>query len=339
MTLSLAGAWYRRWEEDPLGDAQGADRTTFVQWTQASKSGVYVDLRLPNVLQSKRPRRPSALAANGSILDSDERLGNDELSFLLRQKSFAGILQVTFGDATKGAALNSDTILAELAASKDPSVIPLCTCVWRRNIDFQPPTGNLDVGVCVSEPRRDDGSTFLRETGQDASYAEGWLRSANTEKGPFCALELLSENGMTGARKGFWVRAGNRFAYAIGRPTTKEAAIALNCAENSHMLQHCIGKSIEEAVKELTTDTVEMMRLIGSYVAVTGEVGPTGSWIIQHSTSPDLVGCLLFGEESDTICCSVLQGSWMVGCEIEQRVLTRSNMPPVTRVWKVVEMS
>ena len=73
-TQPVAGVWKRLWEEDPLGDSEGADRDTLVLWTQAPKSGIYVDIRLPfgspgRSLQDARAAgyklNPSALEAKG----------------------------------------------------------------------------------------------------------------------------------------------------------------------------------------------------------------------------------------------------------------------------------
>lgn len=151
------------------------------------------------------------------------------MDIILRQKSFAGIIDYKAGDTTSsGDAVKKDEILAKLAAERkeDAKGSTLCTCFWRRDIDYQPPSGGLDIGVCASQVlAEEDGSVLLRETGDDASYAEGWFRLPHTNKGPFMALELLEEDGKAG-RVGYWVRSGNRFAYAIGRPKDPEAEYA-----------------------------------------------------------------------------------------------------------------
>lgn len=343
----VAGVWQREWEEDPLGDAAGADRDTLVLWTQSSESGIYVDIRLPKdspgrSLEASRSVGiepcPRAIAAKGVTSPSTkEKLASSrQLDLIVRQKSFAGQLEYKAGDTTSsGEALAKDTILAELANSKK-SVIGLCTCFWRRDLDYQPPSGGLDIGVCASEESpRSDGSLLLRETGEDASYAEGWLRLPGTEKGPFAAMELVSENGIVGARRGYFVRAGNRFAYAIGRPLTADAAKSLGCPEASALVATSVGKSLSDAVKELTPSENDMLGVIGSYVGLTGEV-VNDVYTILHSTNPELVGCTLFGGPSASadLCCSTLRGTVAVGNEIEQ-VLAGGE----TRVWKVVELT
>jgi hypothetical protein len=112
MSLPVAGVWQREWEEDPLGDSQGADRDTLVLWTQSRDSGIYVDLRLPlgspgRSLEAARGAgihpRPSALAAT-SMGQQDKLVAAAEglLDLLLAQKSFAGVIQYSVGDTTSG---------------------------------------------------------------------------------------------------------------------------------------------------------------------------------------------------------------------------------------------
>ena len=202
-----------------------------------------------------------------------------DISILARQKSFAGVLTYTLGDASagelKGMALAKDPVLRELASCHDPPpIIPLCTCYWRRDIDYQPPSTNLDVGICVSSsPRMDHtGSIDFRETGQDGSYAEGWWhRLEHTKDGPFMALELMEERKNGTKRIGYWIRAGNRFAYAIGRPFVEGGSIA--------PLNDMVGQTLQEALADLSEE--KQLALLGNYVAVAGEIeDETQSWRI-----------------------------------------------------------
>jgi hypothetical protein len=158
----MAGVWQRLWEEDPIGDSLGADRETLVLWTQAPLSGLYVDLRVPKSSPGRSLElaqtagfvpRPSALEARGSPFESGSFEEQILLaSVLFRQKSFAGMLEYTVGDTTSGEALSKDTLLAQIAANTNSDgVLPLCTCFWKREIDYQPPSGGLDIGVCASE--------------------------------------------------------------------------------------------------------------------------------------------------------------------------------------------
>ena len=240
-TTSVAGLWKRLTEEDPIGDTANADRNTTVLWTQSATSGIYVDIRLPKdspglSLQSAKdfPKRPGALAGG-----MDYKLLASHLDVLTRQKSFAGVLDVKVGDTTDGQALAKDAVLKKLA--DDPkALIPLCVCFWRRDLDYQPPTGGLDVGVCASAAAVTDGHLLLRETGDDASYAEDWSRPVTTSEGPFMALQLVDDDN----RVGYWVRAADCFAYAVGRPTSTEAG-------SSARVRECVGKSLAEAAQEL----------------------------------------------------------------------------------------
>jgi len=337
----VAGVWSREWEQDPLGDEANGDRTTLVLWIQSALSGVYIDLRLPltspGLSQTSAQAagivpRPSAIAGVGLSTDAKTSLlsKQDLVDALVRQKSFAGHLKFEFGDKTDSKeALKKDPILASLAAQKS-AIIPLCTCFWRREFDIQPPVGSLDIGVCASEVSpRSDGSLFMRETGQHGSYAEGWVRQANTERGPFLALQLVQEehDGMQATRKGFFVRAGNQFAYAVGRPTNNKLSVEL---------QFAVEKSLAEAVSRWDNESI-LDIAIGTYIALAGEVVDT-YWMIRHSTQPELVGCKLVGDlETDNLCCSNFRKigeMCQIGDQLEQ-VLCGGGV----RRWKIDEVS
>lgn len=366
-SLSVAGVWQRRWEQDPLGgDAENADTTTLVLWTQSPESGIYVDLRFPQgapgrskeaALQAGYTECPQALEGTGLSVPIGEAASAPPIELLTKQKSFAGILKFSWGDTTEsGEALAKDTELADLAAEA-PSIrgaLPLCTCFWRRNIDFQPPTGSLDIGVCASgAPNAEDGSIDLRETGDDGSYAELWHRLPGSNDGPFLALELISENDFD--RVGYWVRTGNFFAYAVGRPKTPNAATSLGCHAKSGDIESAVGKSLLEAVTYLESEANNQIQLIGSYIAMAGvveqvaiESSPkTWMWKIQHSTDPALVGCLLVGSRSEELCCSTItaedaSGSTkatneiVIGDILSQFIVGNEGR---VRKWKVVEIS
>lgn len=349
-TQPVAGVWKRLWEEDPLGDADTADRTTLVLWTQSPHSGIYVDLRLPQGAPGRSLAEaraagfeplPSALEARGLSIDPS-KLSDELVDSLYRQKSFAGQLQYTVGDTTSGEALAKDAPLAQLAenaeSDKDSGALGLCTCFWRRDIDYQPPSGGLDVGVCASSPPNADGSIDLRETGDDASYAEGWHRLPGSADGPSFAMKLLSENGVE--RTGLWVRMGDQFAYAVGRPKEPETARTLGCHEECASVQNCVGKSLAEVAKSITTDIAKQMQIVVSYVAVYGHVSKEADWTILHSTDPRLVGCCLVGSALNDICCSILSvdgGKKKLDAgDIVYQSLVGSN--GVVRKWEVAEM-
>ena len=346
--LPIAGVWLRKFEEDPLGDETGADLSTLVFWTQSARSGLYVDIRLPlgspgrSIEEAQKAGivpRPSAITANGFSDDAKERLQQQKslVDIILRQKSFAGQIIYKVGDTTSsGEAVKKDQILAKLAAERetDSKGLSLCTCFWRRDIDYQPPSGGLDVGVCASEQGADDGSVLLRETGDDASYAEGWFRLPHTDKGPFMALELLEEDGKAGCRVGFWVRAGARFAYAIGRPGTFEAESALKIYKGSHSISSCVGQMLSEAVSSMSENPSEMLDIAGSYLCACGKINSEQTWIINHSTNPELVGCSIVGNlEKQNLCCSQITPTDENSKEVEQ-VLAGG----LKRRWRIVEL-
>jgi hypothetical protein len=290
-------------------------------------------------------------------------LSDDDMTLLLNQKSFAGTLHFSWGDTTEShEALAHDVILAQLAqTSASSAALPLCTCVWQRDIDFRPPTGGLDIGVCAAGPAHSDGSVDMRETGADASYAEGWHRLSGSEQGPVWACQLVHENGVN--RPGFWIRTGPFFAYAIGRPNDEESARTLHCTIQSSHVQACVGKTLDEAVQEAGWG----LDVVGSYVAVWGVVtttttttapdddsGPPSTrtvWNIHHSTDPSLVGCELFGP--GTFSCSTLTldddtGSssteFSTGSIFTQKVGSHNDGgddddDECIRTWKVIEIS
>ncbi len=343
-TETVAGVWQRQFEEDPIGDVANADRDTLVFWTQAPKSGIYVDIRLPKGSLGRNDRtvvvqkHPLALQAHGMSLDD---VSTEDLSILLRQKSFAGTLEFSLGDTTETKeALAKDSVLVDLAeaAADNPGALPLCTCFWKREIDYQPPSGGLDIGVCASAPPNSDGSIHLRETGDDGSYAEGWHRLVGSEHGPYFACQLLTENGMD--RRGYWVRTGNYFAYAVGRPKDATTAEILACSSKSQQIQGCVGTSLGQAVQDLVgSDSQEQLSLLGTYVCVFGEIVSTedgSEWNILHSTDPRLVGCKLLGSTPD--CCSTI--TWESSERLQQGDLLCQTVELATciRQWQVLEV-
>jgi hypothetical protein len=265
-----------------------------------------------------------------------------------------------------GQALKKDKILADLARQISPDGddddagrVGLCTLFWRRDLDFQPPSGGLDIGVCASgipTATDKDGSILLRETGDDASYAEGWRRLPGTSTGPFMALELVSENGHE--RSGYWVRAGNHFGYAVGRPKDAAAAAALHCSSCAATIHERVGVSLEHATQPMLSRShpEQALDAVASYLCVAGDINDaTGQWRILHSTNPELVGCLLVqhqnnsndggdsNEADDFLCCSRLvsrdAASLSVVGETVYQILQDDNGADVTRQWKIAELT
>eukprot|EP00977_Amphora_coffeiformis_P017237 scaffold5532_cov180-Amphora_coffeaeformis.AAC.4 len=361
-TAPFAGVWHRLLEEaPPLGQGGVQDRSTIVLWTQ-SECSMYVDLRLPqghpgrpDMIHQRLPARPSALSANGYSQQAKKALSQDAqlYSALLQQQSFAGVLTVTKDDTTPHqVAVKEDPVLKQLSsstiASSCPSVLPpLFTCHWERRIDCQPPATRLDIGVCAPQlPPLANGSILLRETGDDASYAEDWLllgtESGSSSSGSNMAATLVTENGVE--RPGYWVWTNNRFAYAIGYPTTEEDCKSLNVpVEVAQVKQATAGQTLKELLpKILDGDQSATLDVLGSYVAVAGTVTThqdgTRDWIIQYSTHAELVGCSLLtegkdGEDPD----SLRSCSWMEhwdATDLQQHVRSE-NGKSLVRIWKV----
>lgn len=354
-TSTVAGLWERLIEEDPIGDTANADRDTTVLWTQSSESGIYVDLRLPKTSPGLSVEaaqagnivpRPSALTGtlSSSNTDNTEAL-LPHLPVLLQQKGFAGVLTITAGDTkSNGRATAADATLQRLA-NDAKALIPLCTCFWRRDVDYQPPTGDLDIGICASASSLDATQhLLLRETGADASYAEDWSRPQSTAKGPFMALELVdNDDSNDNGRKGYWVRAGDCFAYAVGRPTKGGGGI-----------HTCVGKSLAEATQMLApnngVDDKERLALLVSYVSVAGRIHTAEAgkeeWRIECALNPELVGCILVAPAAgqttnwDLLCCRLEKVNDMNrASEYVEQVMVDDQGQEVRRTWKVVELT
>jgi hypothetical protein len=313
----------------------------------------------------------AAAAAIAFILQDDQesttkgQQQQQQRHVLLSQKSFAGRLTMAWGATTIRSHNNNSnddddddnnnvshktlemlqTIDPHLgllwSQSQDAAAIPLCTCYWKRQIDYRPPSGGLDVGICISTTNKmeDDGSVEIRETGEDGSYAEGWYRLPGTASGPFMALELCTDQGVS--RNGYWVRAGNRFAYAIGRPNTEESCRTLNCEPGSSLLSSQIGRSLDDVISDNHDNNVDPIRQVLSYVAVVGTIQEDdGSWLIESSSRPDLVGCTLIDKNPGPFTCSILTHKETVGNDMYVTQVSKNTETNSTwhRVWKVCEI-
>ena len=153
------------------------------------------------------------------------------------------------------------------------------------------------------------------------------------------ALELVTSGDE--ARRGYWVRVGSKFAYAVGRPTSRDAAVAFGCPEQSCDIQNCVGKSLQDVLPELAKNESDILDILGSYVGVAGEIDSTGKWMIQHSTQPELVGCNLVGSPRDEHCCSTLSDATTSpdGHQVMEQTVRLENSRVLTRKWNVMELS
>ena len=367
-TKKVAGVWHRVFEQSPLGtaDGTGMDRDTLVLWTQAPASGIYVDLRLPfqspgrndyykSISNEKDASlfvpRSSALAARGYSHEHKTKIlasktSPNLLDVLLDQQSFAGVLDCQPGDTTKTKeALQKDFVLKEIVESNscktNEDSVGLCTCFWRRDIDCQPDSTRLDIGVCASQAPFMDGSLLMRETGDDASYAEGWHRLAGTNEGPFMALELVREDGI--ARTGYWVRAANRFAYAVGYPASQEAAKALWIPPEASKIKSFVGQTLKQAMEkmDLMGDKEKVLDIAGSYLALAGEITDQGEWIIRNSTNPEILGCHLVqtGDGLTSLFCSTMNYDGDNNNLVQQLIPNEDTCSTIKREWKIVEIA
>jgi hypothetical protein len=113
-----------------------------------------------------------------------------QLCWLARQQGFAGITAVT-GDQ----------------------------CVWKRVIDFQPPSGKRDIASMQFA-----SSDKLLEYGIEDAYSETWERVADDKNEHCIALQQLVRSGV--AEPGSYLLvSGNHFIHARNRP----AALAQLC--------------------------------------------------------------------------------------------------------------
>lgn len=291
----LVGVWQRAFEEFPLNSGN-FDRTTLVLWIQAP-CGLFIDLRIPRAGQEEpfqtstdsRPN-PAALSANGTSRPYDAAVTH----LLLQQQSFAGHLHcstIAAVDTAAETALDRDGILRSLPA-------PYIRCYWERRVDRQPPAERLDVGICAIQRSLVDGTQTMRETGDDGSYAEEWIRLAGTNHSEcgYMAMELVHPS----CRRGYWIRTGCWFALALGYPT--EGA---DDDPSTQIFGNPIhkGKSLAEVVKDWAAD--DQCRMLGSYLALAGRVESTsGAWRVEYCTNPELVGCCVVGGKEDSLCCS-----------------------------------
>ena len=308
------------------------------------------------------PTRPSALSAKGYSQQAKVALLQETrrplYTALLQQQSFAGILTVTEGDTTPHqVAVKNDPVLKQLSSSaafcSSSSLPSLFTCHWERRIDCQPPATRLDVGVCAPQlPPLANGSILLRETGDDASYAEDWLllgtgSSSSSSSSSICtsmAATLVTENGVK--RPGYWVWTSNRFAYAIGYPATGDDCRALGVPVGAAHVRHAAaGETLKEVLpKILQGDHSAILDVLGSYIAVAGTVTTrqdgTRDWIIQYSTHAELVGCSLLTEGQDgegtdsSRSCSWIDRWDATKTKLHQHVRSE-NGPSLVRIWKV----
>jgi hypothetical protein len=130
----------------------------------------------------------------------------------------------------------------------------------------------------------------------------------------------------------------------------------LQCPLQAATIHERVGKSLAHVTEPLLVNShpEQALDAVASYVCVAGEIDDgDGEWRILHSTSPELVGCLLVqnnnngggsNKAADSLCCSRLVSrdaaalSVVVGETVDQ-VLQDANGADVTRQWKIAELT
>merc|ERR1712024_236960 len=111
-------------------------------------------------------------------------------------------------------------------------------------------------------------------------------------------------------------------------------------------IERAVGQSLQEAIESCCDTLEEQVAILGTYVAVVGVIDTiTGAWIIRHSTTPSLVGCLLVctseKEEIENVesrnCCSFCtidnNTTLKEGSTLKQVLVGQGSF---SREWKIV---
>lgn len=146
--------------------------------------------------------------------------------------------------------------------SADPQI-----CRWRRDLDFQPPSGSADEGTWDL-----DGDVMV-ERGLDGGYEEIW-RLEPASRGPLLAFGLASDAAKSGLR-GLLVVAGDHFLAIRERPQPSPAG---------RTLKEVVAAAV--AAGELGQARAALAMPI-AYGRIAGGAVP---WEVQLSTWPWLEG-------------------------------------------------
>ena len=190
-----------------------------------------------------------------SLQDFDDT----ELAWLTRQKGFAGLLEAE-GDI----------------------------CRWHREVDYQPSTGEDDVGHMHFE------GPLLVETGVDREYEEEWRRLTSPDA-PYVALELISEIDALGPnreRTGYVLVVGDYFLYVRGRRGALPPGPSLADVTNS-------ARCSRQCMLDLLDFEISFGRCQGADVP----------WRIELSTLPFREGQPLFTPDTAPVPRSGVDGS------------------------------
>jgi hypothetical protein len=207
------------WRRDALHEHGRVDTSVGVFYVQTPR--MFGDVRVPD----DRPRFPYAMGL--------DELSDDELRLLARQKGFAGYTTYSPGDGGVG------------------------IVTWHRELDYQPPNGEVDCGRVELRGRA------MRETSLDETYAEDWWRCSAGE-GAFLVLEQRRANGRL---EQLFVLTGDHFIYARNRARGLPAA-----------------ESLDALVRAATRD--EVLAYLACEVSYGMARGGRYPWEIVRSTLP-----------------------------------------------------
>jgi hypothetical protein len=173
-----------------------------------------------------------------------------------------------YDDAELVQLAGSQGFCGQLTASDD-------TCLWRRDLDYQPPGDDLD------EARyRIDGDVMV-EDGIHADYQEIWRRLAQGPT-PLAAFRLTDDSGAPG-RHGLLVVAGDHFIEVQDRPRTPPLQRGATLAQ-----------VVEEALKAgRRADAIDAL----SFRICFGH-RERREWTVALSTWPWMEGGRLFADEA-----------------------------------------
>jgi hypothetical protein len=170
-----------------------------------------------------------------------------------------------------------DAELIQLAASTQGFAGQLSTtkdvCLWRRDVDYQPPSGEPDEATFAIK-----GEVMI-EDGIHSAYQEIWARQPDS-RSPLAAFRLTEDSEHPG-RPGILVIAGSHFLEIVDRPGP---------APRGESLKAIIAAALDEGRRD-TAIAALSMRL--AYGRIEG-----GAWTVKLSSLPWLEGGDLFGGEA-----------------------------------------
>jgi len=222
----LLGIWMREWIQKPGVKVQDPnavrENPQLVRYLQTPK--FFGDMRYP----ADRPKFENAT--------SFDDLTDNDLRILAKQQGFVGYTTVE----------NSDT------STPTETIVQ-----WHRQMDFEPPTNNLDIGKLELLSKNQ-----VDESALDNSYTEHWVSLAN-EDGKFLVVRVERE----GRIDRMLLVAGNQFYF--GRNRAKDLPV---------------NKSFDDLISNATRDQiVEYLDFELSVGRIEGGLVP---WEIQYSTIP-----------------------------------------------------